>query len=252
MSGMEVITPARPVGRTTAAPVVTSTMLGMLLVVGGIVMAYAAFATPLLTAALPSGRPDAVQMAVGMATWAIALVAPAAFILAGTNRLARILATVRGRPARPSALRGLDDLPDDVTVASGLTLPDGRGVSHVVLGRFGMAVVRELPPAAVTRIRDGRWELRTARGWTPLNDPLDRATRDAERVRRWMENDDSDFIVKVYAAVVGPDPQIARTASCAVLTPDQLAAWVTALPPQRSLTDSRRQRMLDVARGVAV
>ncbi len=252
MAGMEVITPNRSPGRTSAAPIVTSTVFGTLLVVGGVVMAYVAFATPLLAAALPSGRPDAAQMAMGMAAWAIALVAPAAFVLAGTNRLARILGAVRGRQPRPGALRGLNDLPDDITVASGLTLPDGRGVSNLVMGRFGVAVVRELPPSAVTRIRNGRWELRTQRSWIPLTDPLEQATRDAERVRRWMANDDADFVVKVYAAVVGPDPQVARTPACAVLTPDQLAAWVTALPPQRSLTDGRRQRMLDTARDAAV
>jgi hypothetical protein len=67
-----------------------------------------------------------------------------------------------------------------------------------------------------------------------------------------MADDDADFVVKVYAAVIGPDPQVARTPGCAVLTPDQLAAWVTALPPQRSLTESRLQRMLETARHAAV
>lgn len=250
---MEVIAPRRPVGSASVVPLMSNTALGMLLVAGGLAMGYVAYATPLLSAALPSGRLDAGQMAIGMAAWGVALVGPAALVLAGAVRLARILAVARGRrPARSIALRGLNDLPDDVTVASGLTLPDGRGVSHLVLGPFGTAVVRELPPAKVTRVRDGHWELRTARGWTTLNDPLERATRDAERVRRWMANDDADFVVKVYAAVIGPDPQVARTPTCAVLTPDQLAAWVTALPPQRSLTESRLQRMLDTARHAAV
>jgi hypothetical protein len=250
---MEVITPHRSAGRTAVAPLVGGTVFGTLFVVCGVALAYVAYATPLLTAALPSGRPDAAQTAMGMAIWALALVAPAGFVLVGTSRLARILAAVRGRrPARTSSLRGLNDLPDDFTVASGLTLPDGRGLSHLVIGRFGAAVVRELPSPKVTRIREGRWELRTARGWIALTDPLDKATRDAERVRRWIANDDADFVVKVYAAVVGPDPQVARTPGCAVLTPDQLVPWIAGLPPQRSLTDIRRERMLDIARDAAV
>ena len=77
------------------------------------------------------------------------------------------------------------------------------------------------------------------------------ATRDAERVRRWIADDDSDFVLKVYSAVVGADPQVARTAGCAVLEPDQLVAWISGLPAQRSLTPIRRERILDIARAAA-
>ena len=75
-------------------------------------------------------------------------------------------------------------------------------------------------------------------------------SRDAERVRRWLTDDD-DFLVKVYSAVVGPDPTVARTPHCAVLAPDQLAAWISALPAQRSLTPGRHQRVLDTVRAAA-
>ncbi len=170
-------------------------------------------------------------MAIGMALWAAALVAPAGFILIGITRLARNLDSVRDRgPRRSTALRALADLPADIVVASGLALPDGRGVSELVIGPFGAAVVRELPPAAVTRIRNGQWELRTSKRWVPLENPLERASRDAERVRRWLGHDDADFVVKVYAAVVGPAPTVERTAGCAVLSPDQLGRWIGALP----------------------
>jgi hypothetical protein len=57
--------------------------------------------------------------------------------------------------------------------------------------------------------------------------------------------------VKSYAAVVGPKTSIARTTDCAVLTPDQLAAWVTGLPPQRSLTEGRRERLIEFVRDAA-
>jgi hypothetical protein len=249
---MEVIQPSSAVKRPSMAPLLSGTVVGTILIVSGIVMAYVALATPALSSVLPSGRLNIGQMATGVIVWSIALVGPAVFVLIGATRLVRILASLRERaPRRSATLRALDALPDDIVVASGLTLPDGRGVSDLVLGSFGAAVLRELPPAPVTRIRDGRWELKGSRGWISLENPLDRATRDAERVRRWLGHDDADFVVKVYAAVVGTGWSITRTADCAVLTPDEVAAWVTALPPQRSLTEGRREQVLELAREAA-
>lgn len=249
---MEVITPPPPVERRSFMLLLAPTVVGTLMVVGGLILAFLAFMTPIVGALMPQGRLDATTMAIGIAIWAVALVAPAAFLFAGTTRLARILATIRRRvPTRTGVLRALGDLPEDVVVASGLVLADGRGVSDVVLGPFGAAVIRELPAAGVTRITEGHWQLRTRRGWIPLENPLDRAVRDGDRVRRWLAHDDADFVVKVYAAVVGPAPEIVRTAACAVLTPDQLGPWIAALPPQRSLTEGRRERMVEMARDAA-
>lgn len=249
---MEVIQPSSAVKRPSIAPLLSGTVVGTILIVAGIVIAYVALATPALNSVLPSGRLNIGQMATGVIVWAIALVAPAALVLVGASRLVRILTTLRERvPRRSATLRALDRLPDDVVVASGLTLPDGRAVSDLVLGAFGAAVLRQLPPAPVTRIRDGRWELKAKRGWIALENPLDRASRDAERVRRWLGHDDADFVVKVYAAVVGTGWRLARTADCAVLTPDEVAAWITALPPQRSLTEGRRDQVLDLVREAA-
>jgi hypothetical protein len=248
---MEVISPSQP-ARPSMAPLLGGTILGTVLVVTGIVLAYIALATPLLRSAIPAGRPDLGQMLTGVAVWAIALVAPASFVLFGANRLVRILAAVRGRiPRRSATMRALDGVADDVIVAAGLTLPDGRGVSELVIGPFGAAVIRELPPAAVTRVREGRWELRARRGWISIENPLERAARDAERVRRWLGHDDADFIVKVFAAVIGPAPTVPRTTDCAVLSPDQLGAWIDALPPQRSLTEARRQQVAEMVRDAA-
>jgi hypothetical protein len=252
-AAMEVIAPARITQRPSLVPILGMTVVGTLLVVGGITLAYVALATPLLGELIPPGRPSIGEMATGVVIWALALVAPAACILAGTNRLARMLATLRGRVApRSRTAAALDSLGADVVVATGLTLPDGRGCGDLVVGPFGAAVVRELPPPAVTRIQNGQWQLRANKGWVPMEDPLDRGVRDAERVRRWFAHDDADFVVKVYAAVVSSDPPVERTVACAVLRPDQLAAWVGALPPQRSLTEGRRDRMLEVVRGAAI
>ena len=245
---MEVIQPSRPARRPSLVPLLGGTVLGTFLVVGGIVLAYVALATPVLQAVMPDGRPSIGKSATAVIVWAIALVAPAGFLLIGANRLARILASVRGRiPRRSTTLRALADR-SDVVVASGIALPDGRGVPDLVIGQFGAAVIRELPPAEVTRVREGRWELRLRRGWVTIENPLDRAARDAERVRRWLAHDDADFIVKVYAAVVGPSPSVQRATDCAVLTPEQIGPWIDGLPPQRSLTEGRRDRLVEFVR----
>ena len=249
---MEVIQPAHLTRRPSLGPLLGGTVLGTFSIVFGIVLAYVAIATPILRSVMPEGRLNPGQAATGVIVWAIALVAPTAFVLIGAHRLVRILAATRGRvPRRSTTLRALDALGDDVIVATGIAMPDGRPISDLVIGPFGAAVVRELPPAAVTRVREGRWELRTRRGWIVIENPLDRAARDAERVRRWLAHDDADFIVKVYAAVVGPEPTIPRTTDCAVLSPDQLAPWIAGLPPQRSLTEGRRERVLEYVRAAA-
>jgi hypothetical protein len=249
MDAMEVIQPARLTQRPPLAPLVVATVVATFSIVFGIVIAYVAIATPVLRFVVPEGRLTAGQAATGVIVWSIALVAPAALVFIGGNRLIRILAAARGRvPRRSATLRALDSLPDDVIVATGIAMPDGRPISDVAIGPFGAAVIRELPPAAVTRVREGRWQLRTRRGWIVIESPLERAARDAERVRRWLAHDDADFIVKVYAAVVGPEPTVTRTSDCAVLTPDQLAPWIAGLPPQRTLTEGRRERVLEYVR----
>jgi hypothetical protein len=249
---MEVIRPPRRDPRPPFAHVIAGTVVGTLLVVSGLVIGYVVFATPLLVSALPGARLEAGSMMTGIAVWAFALVAPAAFMLAGLSRLARILAAQRPpRGRRSPVLEALGAMPDDVVIATGIILADGRGIADLVVGPFGAAVIRELPPAALTRVREGHWEVRGRRAWIPLENPLDRAARDAERVRRWLAHDDVDFIVKTYAAVVGVHPTVTRTPACAVLTPDQVAAWIAALPPQRSLTPSRREQVLEMVREAA-
>jgi hypothetical protein len=249
---MDVLQPAHLTRRPSLGPLLGATVLGTFSIVFGIVLAYVAIATPILRSVMPEGRLNAGQAVTGVIVWAIALVAPTAFVLIGAHRLVRILAAARGRvPRRSTTLRALDALGDGVVVATGIVMSDGRPISDLVIGPFGAAVVRELPPAAVTRVREGRWELRTRRAWIVIENPLERAARDAERVRRWLAHDDADFIVKVYAAVVGPEPTIPRTTDCAVLSPDQIAPWIAGLPPQRSLTEGRRERVLEYVRAAA-
>jgi hypothetical protein len=92
------------------------------------------------------------------------------------------------------------------------------------------------------------WEIRTAHGWTPTEHPLERAARDADRVRYWLNDGDLDFVARVHAALVTSDPSVRRSAGCAVITTEQIPAWIDALPRQRSLSDGRRQRLLALVR----
>ena len=62
---------------------------------------------------------------------------------------------------------------------------------------------------------------------------------------------EQDFIVKVYAAVVTSDTSVDRTPACAVITPEQIPAWLASLPPQRSLSSIRRAELLDQIRSIA-
>ena len=48
-----------------------------------------------------------------------------------------------------------------------------------------------------------------------------------------------------------PDASIERTSTCAVITPHQIPAWLASLPVQRSLTATRRERILALIRETA-
>jgi hypothetical protein len=71
---MEVITPPRAVERMGVAPVIGGTLVGTLLVVGGLLMGYVAIATPFLTWLMPTGHLGAGEAIIGMVIWAVALV----------------------------------------------------------------------------------------------------------------------------------------------------------------------------------
>ncbi|MFL5779230.1 MAG: hypothetical protein ACJ761_09835 [Chloroflexota bacterium] len=243
---MQILTSTGPSTRRVTFPLVAWTVAGTLLVVTGIWLGYMAFGTPLLGTLLSSGRVDSGRALVNVFTWTLFLAGPAACLMLGASRLAVVIATARGRRGPRSAVaRHAGRLTGDVLVAMGVEVGDGRPIPELVVGPFGAAVIRELPPPDVTRHSATTWELRTRAGWIPLENPLDRAARDAERVRRWFEQGDDDFIVKVYAAVLTKDITPARTPACAVVPAEQVSAWLGSLPVQRSLTQARRDRIVD-------
>ena len=81
-----------------------------------------------------------------------------------------------------------------------------------------------------------------------IENPLLLAAHDAERVRGWLSPDDSDHVIKVYAAVVGNDPRVERTPAVALLAPSQVAEWLQSLPPQKSLDAARRDSLVKQVR----
>jgi hypothetical protein len=225
--------------------------VGILLLTGGIFLAWVALATPVVGSLSPAAaRPNLVQMATGGAIWAIALVAPPSFAIVGTVRLARVVRALTARPAPRAVAKLASALGDEYVVAQDARL-DGRVLKNLVVGPFGLAVLAELPPPAVTRHNGTAWEIRRRDGrWVNYENPIERTARDGERVKRWFGSMERDFTVRVYAAVVTPDPTVARTPACAVIAEEQIPAWLASLPPSRALTTDRRNDLVDLVRGL--
>jgi len=248
LSAMQVISSRRGQRRrpATAAQVLFGGFLGATLLVAGVALGWLTFATPILHAFDMPVRPNVGQMPLGAMGWTLFLTAPAACILLGVVRLLGTSERIASRRPRPSVVSSLaGTLGAEYAVAVNVQLPDGRAIPEIVIGPHGVAGIETLPPPSLTRHSGGRWEARLDGGrWSPMESPLDRASRDAARVRRWFASDDRDFVVKVYAAVIALDESLPRTPSCAVVTRGQIPAWLAALPIQRSLNASRRERLV--------
>jgi hypothetical protein len=239
--------------RPARGPMLMGTVVGGVLLAGGIVLGWLAFATPFVKALTPSVlQPSVEELVIGGVIWGLSLVAPPCFAIVGVIRLSQVAGTLMRRPTTGPVVRSASSLSDEYVVASSLELPDGRRIRNVVAGPFGLAVIGEAPPTAVTRRHGNSWEVRRADGrWVPLEHPLERTSRDAERLRRWIGAEERDYLVKVYAAFVTTDPSITRTPVCAVIGPNEVAAWLAGLPPQRSLYDTRREELVDRIRALA-
>jgi hypothetical protein len=252
MVGMQLIQPSHVI-RPARGPLVLGTIVGGILLFGGLALTWLAIATPLISGLTPSVvRPSPAQMAIGAAIWGVSLVAPPAFAIVGAFRLSQVASTILQRPHVGAVRSVAAQLGDEYVVAPLVHLADGRAVRNLVVGPFGMAILSELPTPKVSRRHGPVWEVRRYDGrWIPLVNPLETAARDAERVRRWISGEERDFLVKVYAAVVTSDPTISRTPACATVQREQIPAWLAALPPQRSLTDSRRSDLVERVRSIA-
>lgn len=224
---------------------------GVLLLVAGGALAWLLLATPVVAAFIPSGRPGPLEIAGGIAAWGFAILVPAMFTIMGAMRLMAVMdivAASRQRRVTPALAKALGP---DHAVATDVRLPDGRRVHELVLGPFGIVVLGDVPPRHATRHTGAFWEMQgDGNRWVPIEGPVQRASRDADRVRSWLAADDRDFLVRVHAAIVTTDPTIQRSASCAVVAPSELSGWLDALPLQRSLTPYRRQRLEAMVRAL--
>jgi hypothetical protein len=242
MVAMQTIS-SRP--RQRLGSIVGRTLFGATLVAVGLGFALIVIETPLVSRLVPSAGSGSTTLAVAVFIWVLALVAGAGLSIAGANRLAATVAAVRiGGPARPPVSRMLSHL-GDLVVATGVRPDDGLPIPELAVGPFGLAVVHELGPREIVRPVGNAWARRTPRGWIPTESPVDRVSRDADRIRHWLNNGDLEFVARVYAVLVTADGRISRSAQCAVIDVEQLPAWFESLPPQRSLTVGRRERLLD-------
>ena len=235
-------------GRPSRFAVAAAAGLGVGLVAASAGLLYLVFVANFLDRFMPTGRPTTFELVSGALAWTFALTAPAGFGLVGLARLATAYDRLRARRPRVTpAVRLRRTIGDDHVVATGVRLPDGaRALPEVVIGPFGAAVIEELPPQGAVMSRGVRsWEVRVGNGYIrTIENPLERAAHDAERLRQWLSPDDGETILKVYAAVVGTDPNVQRTPACALISPTQVAEWLTSLPPQKSLDIGRTERIV--------
>jgi hypothetical protein len=248
---VQVITSTRA-AKPPIGAVLVGLVVGMFLLLGGLFLAWIAFATPVLSTVTPTvTRPTVSQLAIGGVVWGLTLVAPPSFAIVGAIRIGRVARAVTAKPAPRAMTRVAQAIGDEYTSAHNVRLPDGRIVRDLVLGPYGLAIINELPPARVTRHTGISWEIRRSDGrWHHLENPLERAARDGERVRRWVATTERDYVVKVYAAVVTDDPAVTRTPACAVVAPQQIPAWLASLPAARSLSEDRRMDLVEEIRAI--
>jgi hypothetical protein len=240
---------AAPPTRSRLPSFVIGATAGTILIVSGLTFEFATLVTPYFDRVASGGFGGSAAPS-GAAAWFAAVLLGAVFLGVGAARLAGLLADIRSSAAANTVVRPAHD-PGEPVMALNVDVGDERPIPKLVVGQFGAAVVRDLPDASVARHQGPYWEGLSDQGWIRIESPLDRASRDAERVRRWFAHDERDYVVRVYAAVVTTDPALPRTPTCAVITESQLEPWLRSLPVQRSLNEGRRAQLLAMLRGRA-
>jgi hypothetical protein len=239
--------------RPARGPLFLGTLVGGVLLVGGLGLAWLEFATPIVRGLTPSAvRPAPDQLLIGGLVWGLSLVVPPSLAIVGAIRLCLVAAALLRRP-NPGAVGNVaQELGDEYVVAPSVRLPDGKSIRNLVIGPFGVAIIGELPNPKNLRRHGNSWEFRRADGrWVAFENPLEKAARDADRIRHWLGGEERDFIVKVYPAVVIENEQFGRTPACAAITADQIPGWLAALPAQRSLSPDRQADIADRIRSIA-
>ena len=239
-------------GRPSRLALYTALFVGAICTAVGLGLLYIVFGGSFMTRFMPTGRPSTYDLVVGALAWTFALTAPAGFGLVGLARLATAYERWRARrPRITPAVRLRRAIGDDHVVATNVRLPvANRNLPELIIGPFGAAIIEELPPAGAVLSRGVRsWEVRVGSGQIrTIDNPLVLAAHDADRVRGWLSPDDGDRVTKVYAAVVGNDPRVERTAAVALVNPNQVAEWLQSLPPQKSFDSARRDSVVKQVR----
>ena len=249
---MQIVGARNPTDLGHRVAVARSVAVAVLLLAAGASLAWLSLGTSLVSGFIPIGRPSALEIAGGIVVWGFAIVVPAAFLIMGVARLAAVIDSLSAQRPRRVTPTLASALGPDHLAATDLLLPGGRRVHELVLGPFGIVVLGAVPPPSFSRHVGGKWEVRDERSrWIPIEDPVQRASRDAERVRGWLATDDRDFFVRVYAAIVTEDPRVDRSSTCAVVRPAEMQAWLEALPAQRGLTPARRDHLVELIGSVA-
>jgi hypothetical protein len=243
-----------PMPRRSLLPSVGLAVAGIVWLAIAGASAWLVFGTPLMERLVVLDSRDAAGPLLGAAAWAVALTAPACFAILGIVRLAGAGAHVhQTRRAIPPVARRAAMIPPGCTVIPRVQLPDGSRIPDVVVGPHGLAFFEPLPPSGAVRRVGERWEVRFSdRRWHPIENPLLRAVRDGDRLRRHLDAQEHDFVARVTAAVIRDRYDVGPIDGCAVVALDDVPAWLAALPAQRNLTLDRQGHLRDLLQELAV
>src|SRR4051812_5308572 len=92
-ASMQPVTPRPPEPRMGS--LIAGSMLGACFVAAGLTMAFLALGTQLVASLFPGSRAGSDPVTLAVLAWGLVLVAGACLLLAGTNRLAEVVAVIR-------------------------------------------------------------------------------------------------------------------------------------------------------------
>jgi hypothetical protein len=234
--------------RLPVLPTLAALALGVGLIAAGVAAAWVALTSSVVTDVADLGRGPVVRPFIGMLAFAVAFLLPGGLVIGGLARLAQAFGRVAPRRRRKGPVASIRRrLPDDFTVVAGVRTPDGHRIPEVLVGPNGLIVVEALPPLRAVRVQGRSWEVRLSNGrWLSVEHPLDRAARDADRLRSWLSTEWESFSPRVHAAVVADGHDLARRPDVAVVTRRELAAFIVSMPASRAMTADRRAAILEL------
>jgi len=203
-------------------------ILGVIWLIIATVIAAGMVGTPIVTT-LAASAAHGSGIAVAALLVVLAALVPSSLAVAGTARLRQAVNLAReAKPAMP--LRPVMAGATAEALPRRLSLPDGRTVPEVAIGRFGAAVFRQIPGDAAVRRFGDHFEFQVDGQWIPFDEPSRRAGRDTAALQVVAGPAESEFVAKVYAAVVTTAGDENERPGCAILRPDQILPFLAGLP----------------------